>query len=279
MELDFFIDPNIPAELIGDATRVQQILGNLVGNAIKFTESGRIKVDIRLKAAEPDGKLEVAFAVSDTGIGIPRESIDYLFEPFTQIEGSFRRKFQGAGLGLSICKKLVALYDRSISVESEIGVGSTFSFSLPFSKSETSSSSQSADYRVAHGLGLRVLFVDDEEVIQVATAGILKDMGCSVRVAANGKLALEAVKEEKFDLIFMDIQMPVMDGVEAIKALRNGKAGEQNSNIPVIALTAYAMVGDDQVFLEVGANRYLSKPVLREELEIVLLEIREAYLN
>ncbi len=273
LDLRFYLDPDLPSCLKGDETRLQQILGNLIGNAVKFTDSGYVSVEACPAGLSEADNYEVLFSVSDSGIGIPQDKVDLLFEPFTQFEDSYTKQFQGAGLGLSICKRLIDLYQGSLSVVSEEGVGSKFSFIIAFQVVE-SERKTSSDETAKFYNKLKVLFVDDDKITQLATSGLLEQMGHMVWTADNGQQAVDILSEEHFDVVLMDIQMPVMDGVAAIKMIRSGKTGKRNSSIPIIAMTAYSMLGDDEKFIESGADSYLSKPVLKEDLAEELRSIK-----
>ncbi|WP_320172545.1 ATP-binding protein [Maridesulfovibrio sp.] len=278
LALDFRINPDLPDRFDGDATRLQQILGNLVGNAIKFTETGIVVVEVDGIQTGESGIMDVSFSVHDSGCGIPEDRVESLFEPFTQLEDSYVRNFQGAGLGLSICRRLVELYGGTITVESTEGSGATFRFVLPLKIAGDTGVEHSAETEALQ-TGLRVLYVDDDKITQLATSITLKKMGCRVQLADNGAMALQALVDAEFDVVLMDIQMPVMDGVSAIKAVRSGEAGEHCRSVPIIAMTAYAMTGDDHKFMESGANGYLAKPVLKEDLEDAMQRVREYHID
>jgi signal transduction histidine kinase/ActR/RegA family two-component response regulator len=267
VELICSVDPNLPGTVLGDEARLHQILNNLVGNAFKFTTEGSITVEATpLPEAKP-GYCRILFMVADTGIGIPDEKLDHLFEPFTQASEGFRRPYQGAGLGLSICKRLVTLMGGGIAVESKVGKGTTFYLTASFEIAEgiepKAEETAVIDSGNAH---LKVLLAEDDEVSIVMMKRLLEKAGCRVTVAGNGKQALKSLSGEEFDLVFMDVQMPVMDGVEATRAVRAGEAGEAARDLPIIALTAYAMSGDREKFLEAGMNGYLAKPVDADQL-------------
>jgi signal transduction histidine kinase/ActR/RegA family two-component response regulator len=271
VDLQTRIDPNLPGTVFGDEARLHQVISNLVGNAFKFTTSGSVTIEASsLPDARPD-RDTVLFSVSDTGIGIPDEKLDMLFEPFTQASEGFRRRYQGAGLGLSICKRLVDLMGGSIAVVSEEGLGTTFYFSIPFAATEARAPEAGPSAEIeTDELTLKTLLAEDDEVSVMLMKKLLEKAGCEVMVAANGQQVLDALPNGEFDLVFMDVQMPVMDGVEATRAIRNGEAGEGNKDMPVIALTAYAMAGDKETFLQAGMDGYLSKPVDMDDLLEVL---------
>ncbi|TVM32258.1 PAS domain S-box protein [Oceanidesulfovibrio marinus] len=273
VDLRFHPDPKVPAVLAGDPSRMQQILNNIVGNAVKFTESGSIDVSTYALPAPDKGTARVLFSISDTGPGIEDESLETLFDSFTQADDSFTRRYQGAGLGLAIVKQLVTLMGGNMAVESEPGKGTTFHIGMTFSVVEEDALDRgTASQPIMHPgrEGLRVLVVDDDMISQFSIEVILKKWGHSVATAINGKSALEMLEKGVYDVVLMDIQMPVMDGVAATKVIRGGEVGEGNRNIPIIALTAYAMSGDRERFLDAGMDGYLSKPVLVDDLKMCL---------
>ena len=268
------LDPRLPALVSGDATRVRQVLTNLVGNALKFTESGQVRVEAWLLPDLRAGECRVLFCVSDTGIGIPAEVVGQVFNPFAQGEGGLKRRYQGAGLGLSICRRLVDLMGGSISVESEPDAGSTFHISLPFGACGPALAPASGPAPAAlRTSGLRILMAEDEKINQMGMGRLLAKSGCSVRIVPDGRQALEALDEEPFDLVLMDIQMPVMDGLAAARAIRAGARGANPVDIPVIAMTAYAMAGDRERFLAAGMDDYVGKPVNLEDLEAAMARV------
>ncbi|WP_084435578.1 ATP-binding protein [Desulfomicrobium escambiense] len=270
LELRFEIDPAIPDSMLGDAARLQQVLANMVGNALKFTHDGAVDVYAHALPGTLKNPCMVLFCVADTGIGISDESLSGLFNPFSQVSEGFTRSYQGAGLGLSICKRLVELMGGSICVVSEPGRGSSFFFSLPFGPAGPIRSAEAAEVHASCTLlpsSLSILLAEDDLVSAYATARLVEKLGLEVLHVVNGEQVLEALRERRFDLVFMDVQMPVMDGVAATRAIRAGAAGERVRNVPIVALTAYAMDGDRAIFLQAGMNDYLSKPVRLKELE------------
>jgi PAS domain S-box-containing protein len=269
------IDPSIPSTLLGDPVRLQQVLNNLVGNAFKFTESGVVDVEAYPLPASERNRVRVLFSVSDTGIGIPESKLDSLFKPFTQVDESYTRKFQGAGLGLAIVKQIVSLMGGNIAIASELGVGTAVHFCLPFGLSEQPEliDIMSPTHVFAEGGNHRILLAEDDMVNRLSTTRILEKLGHEVVSVTDGRQAVEAVRDNSYDIVLMDIQMPVMGGVDATKAIRNGEAGNDKKDIPIIALTAYAMAGDREKFLAAGMNGYLAKPVGMEELLKIIMEM------
>jgi len=268
--LSCHVDPDIPAWMLGDAARLQQILSNLVGNAFKFTHEGAVVMEAYPLPAIFPGTHRVLFAVSDTGIGIAEEKLHALFEPFTQAGEGYTRQYQGAGLGLSICKRLVDLMGGAIHMESEKGHGTTVYFCLEFRAVERPEHQASGLAPAPEKIALRVLLAEDDRVSSFTTKRQLEKTGCQVTVAADGGDVLDALNREDFDVVLMDVQMPVMDGVEATRAIRSGEAGTRNADMPIVALTAYAMTGDRERFMQAGMDGYLAKPVDFDELAEVL---------
>jgi PAS domain S-box-containing protein len=269
------VDSRIPDRLLGDSLRLQQVLNNLVGNAFKFTTSGSITLEVYPLPGAHGRQVRILFSVSDTGCGIPDHKQGTLFDPFTQASEGFTRKHQGAGLGLAICRQLVGLMEGNISVDSEEGRGTTIHFCATFGLAEASAPTPhvagSSGEKFAKGL--RVLLAEDDRVSRLSAERQLEKTGCAVTAVENGSQALEALRQGEYDTVFMDVQMPVMGGVEATRAIRAGEAGAGHTEIPVIALTAYAMPGDREQFLAAGMDGYISKPVDMDELERVLAEV------
>jgi CheY-like chemotaxis protein len=266
------VDRAIPRTLQGDAVRLQQILTNLVGNALKFTSKGRVIVEVYPLATNVRDAYRVLFSVTDTGIGIPDDKIDSLFKPFAQVSEGYRREYQGAGLGLAICKRIVNLMGGTMVIESEIGKGTSVHFCVTFrlgGRAVVSASSKAVGSARNSG-ALRILLAEDEGVNRLATSRLLQHRGYDVVDVGNGSEALSRLRDEDFDAVLMDIQMPVMDGVEATRAIRNGEAGEMARNVVIIAVTAYAMLEDREKFVAEGMDDYIAKPVDLEQLEAVL---------
>jgi PAS domain S-box-containing protein len=264
------IDPNIPDTLLGDAARLQQVLGNLAGNAFKFTSSGEVAVEATLLTPLQPGQARVLFCVADTGEGVDDERLAGLFEPFTQASQGYTRTHQGAGLGLAICKRLVNLMGGSLAIDSERGVGTTVYFCAPFPLAEGGEKKEERPEQRPDSRGLKVLLAEDEPVNRLSVRRLLEKIGHGVTVVENGRRAVEAVGRESFDVVLMDVQMPVMDGVDAARAIRAGEAGEAATTTPIIALTAYAMSGDREKFLDAGMDDYLAKPVEKQALAAML---------
>jgi PAS domain S-box-containing protein len=273
------IDSEIPSLLIGDEARVRQILFNLVGNALKFTKQGSVKLEMTSLGVGKDETYNVLFTVSDTGIGIPDDKLDSLFKPFVQVDGSYTRSFQGAGLGLAIVKRLVDLMGGKVSVASTLGEGTTIHLLLPFKLPEGANlSAQEASGQLPEAKHkLRILLAEDEPSNAMPIQSLLEKAGHIVTLAEDGQQVLDLLKAQDFDVILMDVQMPVLNGVEATQEIRrledeknSSIPASQHSSIPIIALTAYAMLGDREKFLEAGMNDYLGKPVRMQDLAKVL---------
>jgi CheY-like chemotaxis protein len=275
---------DMPADLAhlplrGDPLRLGQIIMNLVGNAIKFTEQGEVVVRGR-QIDESAQALRVRFEIADTGVGIDAEAQTRLFQSFEQADNSMTRKYGGTGLGLAICKRLVLLMGGEIGVDSTPGQGSTFWFIVPLVKREsgsvlpaTSMTTHSAELRLQTDYaGTRILLAEDEPITQEISCGLLEDLGLVVDVAEDGQQALALAKKNTYALILMDMQMPVMNGVEATQAIRSDS---QNQTTPILAMTANAFDEDRQVCLEAGMNDHIAKPVDPEKLYETLLRWME----
>ena len=273
LELD--AGPGLPRRLVGDPVRLRQVLFNLVGNAVKFTSHGRVTLGAYVLAASGPGRCRLLFMVSDTGIGIPEEAMDIIFDPFTQVDASHTRSYQGAGLGLQIVKRLVELMDGGLGVESEVGAGTTVYCSLPFDLPSNHVGDEPGEpVRTYVSLaGVLVLLVEDDPGSSLAVRLMLERQGMTVHVVSDGREALAMLADREYDGVFMDVQMPGMDGVETVRLLRSDPAYRSRSAVPVVALTAHAMEGDRERFLEAGMNAYLSKPVDAAELLAVLRRV------
>jgi signal transduction histidine kinase/ActR/RegA family two-component response regulator len=271
------IDAEVPPLVVGDPGRLRQVLLNLVGNAVKFTRSGTVTLHLETHIDSP---VRLCFRVVDTGVGIPSEALPRLFHPFVQADASTTRQFGGTGLGLAISRQLVELLGGEIGVESEVGRGSTFWFTVPVALPDAEeiagraiaarqSRASEADRRSASGC--RVLVVEDNSVNQRVATALLKRMGATVDVAANGREAVDASERIDYDIILMDCQMPVMDGYQAtgqIRARESNRPTEKRT--PIVALTAHAMPGDSQRCLDAGMDDYITKPVSPKDLSTML---------
>ncbi|HEV2419428.1 MAG TPA: PAS domain S-box protein [Terriglobia bacterium] len=275
------IDPALPEMLAGDPARLRQILLNLLGNALKFTERGEVALTVERAAEaenEIDPRLHLHFAVRDTGIGIPKEKQRVIFESFAQADSSSTRRFGGTGLGLTIASQLVGMMGGRIWVESEPGKGTTFHFTVRLEEpvelpaySPDESSSLTARPSDNHR-SLRVLLAEDNQVNQTLAARLLEKRGHLVVWATNGHEALAAFEKQEFDLILMDVQMPEINGFEATACIRE-KEQTTGHHVPIIAMTAHAMTGDRERCLEAGMDGYVSKPVRVEDLFSTIEEV------
>ena len=267
------LDPDVENWVIGDAQRLKQVLLNLVGNAIKFTERGRVVLRLATAAA-PAGRVRVAFEISDTGIGMARESVADLFQPFHQIDGTRSRRRGGTGLGLAISQRIVAAMGGEISVNTQQGKGSRFRFELLL-EPDHDEHAQVVDSAMG-GLGGdvplhgKVLVVEDNEVNRMIARDVLQSLGLTVLEACDGEQALAMIARNPVDLVLMDCQMPVMDGYAATSELRRREARQGLPRLPVLALTADAFEEDAQRSIEAGMDAHLAKPYTREQLRQLL---------
>ena len=250
-------DTNIPKVLVGDPIRLHQVILNLISNAVKFTEKGEIFVETRM-ISENDTEVVLEFSVSDTGIGIPSNQLDNIFENFQQASSSTTRLYGGTGLGLAIVKQLVEPQGGTVSVRSLPGEGSTFSFTLPFQKTNETVDKHSSLVDIDKKLkNIRVLVVEEVKLNQLLMKTLLDDFCFEREIAMNGEIAIEKLKANSYDLILMDLQMPVMDGFTATKYIRD----HISTTIPIIALTADVTTADLKKCTDVGMNDYISKPI------------------
>lgn len=259
------IEDNVPDTLTGDATRLTQIMVNLLGNALKFSEKGVLKIAVSITSAGSNS-VTLKFRVSDQGIGIKDEKLERIFERFNQADDSITRNYGGTGLGLSIVRDLLEIQKGTITVSSKVGIGTAFTFEIPYLISAGQADGEVVRYKVVEpewiGRLVHILIVDDNIMNQDLMANILGYWGFSFAIASNGKQAVEQVKIGHFDLVLMDIQMPEMDGYSATVQIRN----TLKSDVPIIAMTAHAMSGEREKCITLGMNDYISKPVNEQEL-------------
>ncbi len=257
----------IPSQVVGDPSRLRQVLTNLIDNAIKFTPQGFVIVHVTGESGPPDIQ-PIIFTIRDSGIGIPPEKVASIFEKFTQADTSTTRKYGGTGLGLTICRQLTELMGGSITATSAPGAGSTFTVLIPFRTAATAESpvipAPAGSIRL-HG---RVLLAEDYPANQRIARWMLEGLGCEVILAEHGREALERLAAERFDLVLMDCQMPEMDGYDATRTIR--ASGAAFAAIPIVAMTAAALATDRDRCFAVGMNDYISKPVQKEDLAVVL---------
>ncbi|MHC1712512.1 MAG: ATP-binding protein [Solidesulfovibrio sp.] len=271
--LEFVVDEHLPLHLVGDETRVRQVLFNIVGNAVKFTKEGGVTLEMSLMPQAGEGKVRVLCTVSDSGIGIPESRIGEIFDPFTQVDGSYVRAQQGAGLGLSIVHRVVDLMGGSLCIDSEDGVGTTVYIGFVFGAKPPDHDSDVGQEDCFVGVGARryrILLVEDEKLNCFAACHLLGALGHVVTTANDGLDALEKLSANQYDVILMDIQMPVMDGVAATRAIRASTEFGEKADIPIVAITAYAMPGDREKFLAAGMDDYVAKPFVAHTLKQAL---------
>ena len=264
-EMVSFVDPSIPESLMGDEFRIKQILINLLSNSIKFTENGEISLSVNC-IGKIGQSCQLEFSVTDTGIGMSKEFLKKIFVPFEQEDSFMSRRYDGSGLGLSICKNLIDLMGGTMKVESELGKGSRITFTLAadvtaesYTKPETADALSLKDITINDK---KILLVDDVEINRIIVLELLNGHDVKVDEAANGREALELYMTSPlhhYDCILMDIQMPVLNGYEATTAIRG--SGREDSSIPIIAMTANALKEDIDHALECGMNDHLSKPL------------------
>ena len=272
LEFNLFLDADLPEYVVGDKGRISQIIMNLAGNAIKFTHCGEITISVK-KQAETNEHYSVRFSVKDTGIGIPNEKLETVFERFTQAEDSTTRKYGGTGLGLNIVQQLVTLMDGEIYVKSQLGQGSEFYFILEFQKPQTESFKMYIDAEnVPENIGkLSILLCEDNMLNQHLAKNVIHNFGFALDVVDNGKEGIAMLMEKDYDMVLMDLQMPVMDGYQATDYIRNNL----QSNIPIIAMTAHSLIGERQKCLDMGMNAYVAKPFRQQELLEKILEVMD----
>ncbi len=262
------VDDDVPKALAGDPRRLRQVLINLVGNAVKFTEDGSIRIEVRIDSASED-EIGLLFLIADTGIGIAEEKKESIFEVFTQADSSTTREYGGTGLGLAICQRLVGKMRGKIWVESRLGEGSDFYFTPVFSKSsgaeadtgatveERDSESESTDIIRP----LKILLVDDSEHNRVVIQHYLKNTVHQIKCAVNGREAVSQFKSQQFDLVFMDMQMPIMDGCTATRNIREWERENERAATPIVGLTAVVFADELQVTIDAGCDETVTKPV------------------
>jgi len=261
LQLKLLVDKDLSENVIGDPVRLSQVLANLVSNAIKFTSNGKVNI-AAFRDVKDDKNTTIDFEVSDTGIGIPEDKIAYIFERFTQASSDTTRKYGGTGLGLTITKKLIELQGGVISVESNVGAGSRFKFSLTFKNGfkELALSEKTVEDKAIKNLkGTTILMAEDNEINIILIKQFMKRWDVTCDIVTNGLKAVEQVQVKDYDMVFMDLQMPEMDGYQATEEIRK-LPGEKFKHLPIIALTASAMLDIKDKAYQVGMNDYISKP-------------------
>jgi len=276
IELEYELNHSHDIIILGDPVRLNQILINLISNAIKFTHEGGIQIKVECKEKD-DKYIEIIFNVTDTGIGISQSKLSTIFESFSQADETVTRRFGGTGLGLSISKQLVELQNGSITVNSKENIGTTFTFKITYEKGTDIDLIQQREnievkinkYKKSLSK-INVLLVEDNDINRLYVANVLKKWNCKFQIAENGLIATEKVKKESYDIVLMDVQMPVMDGIEATKIIR--KIPGSKGKTPIIALTANVIKGDDEKYKAIGMDDYLSKPFQPQDLFSLLLK-------
>jgi CheY-like chemotaxis protein len=253
------VDAECPERLVGDRVKLGQILVNLVGNAIKFTEQGSVRVTVTLRTRERDS-VDLAFTVADTGIGISADRLPHVFDAFTQASAETSSRYGGTGLGLAITRRLVALQGGDLRAESAVGRGSTFSFELrlrvaPALPIAAATKSAEGEKPLA---GLRVLVADDNEVNIAILEELLGRWGAAVETAADGQAAIERIVGSRFDIVLMDLRMPKVDGLNATRRIRASPGG---GNLPIVAVSASMRMGESTDFRQAGFNDFVGKPI------------------
>lgn len=274
IEIKSNIHPKANRVFLGDPVRLNQVLVNLINNAVKFTAKGGISIEVKPEKIE--GNLHyLKFSVSDTGIGISPAKLDKIFDAFSQADESVTRKYGGTGLGLSICRHLIELQNGQIEVESKENLGSTFSFIIPYAlgkESDLVTASIQGQYKIADldkFKDYKILLVEDNEINKMYASNLLIKWNCDLDTADNGEVAIKLIMKTDYDLILMDLQMPIMDGFEATKIIRNDFPDGKNE-VPIIALTANAIKGDNEQCFAAGMNDYISKPFLPDQLHSII---------
>jgi len=263
LEIQIEIDPRIPSSLLGDPLRIRQILNTLMGNAIKFSPRGTIRLSASLQRLDENNRLRILFEMADNGIGMPETMLDQLFQPFSQASEGYTRKYQGAGIGLGICKHLVDLMHGNIAVDSTPGRGSTIYVSIPMG---TVPKSERLQYGAKTGNGPRILVVDSNYFNCQNVRLVLEKAGIIVCTASNGTEVLKLLQENSFEAVIMDIHMPDMNGIETTRAIRMGLAGKYNKGVPIVGITPYAADGTREQLGNLGVINCLHKPVNPSEL-------------
>ena len=274
LAFNFTIGNDVPCSLRGDSGRIRQVVLNLSYNAIKFTEKGSVNVDVGV-VTESETGVKLKFEINDTGIGIPEEHVKELFVPFMQVDGGMNRKYGGTGLGLAISKKIVELMDGEIGVERNENNGSLFWFTVVVGKQNRFEMPLKETDNIDNIINIekgaaKILIVEDNKTNQFVAKTMLKNLGFEADLALTGFECLDALKEKDYNMIFMDCQMPELDGFETTKKIRSGEAGKKNNDILIIAFTAHAMGGDREKCINSGMNDYVAKPVKMKDLDALL---------
>jgi CheY-like chemotaxis protein len=274
LTLDYSFDRSAPDRVLGDAGRLRQVLNNLLGNALKFTTKGGIDIFVEPVDRKSDRTATCRFSIRDTGIGIPAQKLEAIFDSFEQAHASSATMCGGTGLGLAISKRLVEIMGGEIKVQSRENVGSTFTFTIVFDLPETLvEKEETVGVEQYHGRPLHILAAEDNRMNRVFIKAILEASGHTVVLVETGRAAIEKLAGEKFDVVLMDIRMPDMDGDEAARTIRNQPPEGVNPNVPIIAMTAYALRDEIDLYMQSGFNAYLTKPIEVEKLNKILSEL------
>jgi CheY-like chemotaxis protein len=278
LDITLSLADEVPDTVVGDQMRLRQVLINLIGNAVKFTEWGKVVVRVTAGKAASDGKRQFTFAVTDTGIGIPDDKKELVFRAFSQVDASLSRMYGGTGLGLAICRKIVELMGGTISFVSEEGVGSTFSFTIPLEEARPerealfAQESQPSKTTTITGNGEmipRILLAEDDPVSRQVFGMMLKRAKYNIDIAEDGLKAIEMWGQGGYDLVLMDVQMPGLNGFEATRVIRE-KEREGGGHTPIVAMTAHARKEDEENCLAVGMDAYISKPIdIQKSLQVI----------
>jgi len=271
LEVKLTLLPDAPRVILGDPNRLRQVMLNLIGNAIKFTSDGSVRVDLACLASEP-GKSRIAIAVEDTGIGIAADRIGELFQEFSQADSSVTRNFGGTGLGLAISKRLIEIMGGTIQVESTLGRGSRFFVDIPFLLGESGELTDTSHVTLAESEsspGCSVLLAEDNLINQKIGQRILQKLGCHVDIAVNGNEAIERAGAAKYDVILMDLHMPVVDGLQSTREIRH-----RGIQTPIVALTASVMDGTREACEAAGMDAFITKPIRMDEISSILKRFR-----
>lgn len=263
VKLNVNVEPGTPCYVLGDPVRVRQVVMNLVSNAIKFTREGSVNVEVGFDRID-DTRYNIILEISDTGIGIPKDRIDKIFESFEQGDTSISRNYGGTGLGLTICKNLVDLMDGYLEVESDAGKGASFIITLPFRLADGPAEERDAGSAVVKNYGKKVLVAEDNVVNQRVAQKMLNKVGIDADIVFDGEAAIEAANNRRYDLIMMDIEMPVVDGIEATRVIQAGNG--PNKKTPILALTASVLEDDRKRVLDAGMQGFIGKPVRLNQL-------------
>lgn len=270
LKIEYSVDDDVPQTLMGDPTRLNQLLLNFGSNAVKFTEKGSVVIRVSLAEQNSDGYM-VKFSVKDTGLGIPEEKLEGIFDPFKQADSSTTRKYGGTGLGLAICRQLTELMEGSVGVVSEPGKGSTFWFKVPLKKQQKETIENGITEGASAGATeqpitkMKILVVEDDKMNQLVVQKFLEKEGLYTDIVETGREAIKALEETEYGAVLMDVQMPDMDGLEATEIIRDMEKGT-GKHIPIIMLTASAMAGDRENSMQAGADDFITKPIDKSKL-------------